>query len=197
MGPAITAMPCGHYSRWRFFSAARAGRHGKKWWQYRETSLTIDIELAPPDSEGEPVLWNRRNGHAHQASTSTTLKPMARAEELIVQEVEDEVLVYDQWNSVAHCLSADAARIWRACDGEKSESEIAAALNLDVDVVVLALEELDNQVLLVAGTGPARDEDGATRREFGIKAAKLGGAVAVAPVIYSIVAPTALASATT
>jgi hypothetical protein len=132
----------------------------------------------------------------------TTLKPLARSSELVVQDVEDEVLIYDQYNGLAHCLNVEAARIWRACDGQTSKEEIAAALEVDVDVVSQALADLDSKALLqvgpsLNGSGPSLNGNGTTRREFGVRAAKVGGAVAVAPTIYSIIAPTALATATT
>jgi hypothetical protein len=113
---------------------------------------------------------------------------------LIIQEVDDEVLVYDERNNRAHCLNLDAARVWRASDGSMTEDELAASLELDRDAVVLALAELEEKELLLL---PEPDTSGATRREFGLKAAKIGGAVAAGPMIYSIVAPTALATVTT
>src|SRR4051812_2097274 len=111
--------------------------------------------------------------------------------DLIVQEVEDEVLVYDEFNGWAHCLNPELARIWRACDGKTSVHAIATELELDVDVVTAALAELDEQALLQPGYTPPTalsngNGDGTTRREFGVKAAKVGGAVAAGPAIYSI-----------
>lgn len=128
-------------------------------------------------------------------SAPTTSKPVARTDSLIIEEIDGEVLVYDELNARAHCLSADAARVWRASDGAKSEEMLAAELQLDSPVVTRALAELEEKELLVAP--PVLNGNGATRREFGFKAAKIGGAVAAGPMIYSIVAPTALASVTT
>jgi hypothetical protein len=131
----------------------------------------------------------------------TAQNPKARSEDLIVQEVDDEVLVYDVDSANAHCLSADAAAVWRAADGQKSEAMLADELDLDAEVVTRALAELEEKALLEApaivqanGNGHS---NGDTRREFGLKAAKIGGAVAAGPMIYSIVAPTALATVST
>lgn len=139
------------------------------------------------------VFWNRSNGK--NVPASVTPKPMARKQDLIVQEVEDEVLVYDEMTAQAHCLNLDAARVWRACDGQKTEDALASELGLDAEIVALALNELDSKNLLMGEV--MSDGAGATRREFGLKAAKIGGAVAAGPMIYSIVAPTALATVTT
>ena len=46
------------------------------------------------------------------------LKPLARSEGLVVEEVGDELLVADPLSSRAHSLNAFAARVWQACDGE-------------------------------------------------------------------------------
>jgi hypothetical protein len=125
--------------------------------------------------------------------------PKARSEDLIVQELEDEVLVYDVATARAHCLGAEAARVWRACDGNKSEAALEDELGLDAEIITRALGELESKELIEArpvvhvnGNG-----NGDTRREFGLKAAKVGGAVAAGPMIYSIVAPTALATVST
>jgi hypothetical protein len=116
--------------------------------------------------------------------------PRARTELLVVEDVGDEVLIYDQSTDQAHCLSRDAAMVWRVLDGTTRVPEIAKALGLETDVVSRAIEELDACGLLDAG--PA---SGITRREATIRMAKVGGAAAAAPLVYSIMAPTpALAS---
>jgi hypothetical protein len=119
--------------------------------------------------------------------------PMARSEDLVVQELNDEVLVYDEMWARAHCLTGDAARVWRALDGQTSEAVLAEQLDLPADTVVQVLAELEGKELL---DNDSEADDGATRREFGLRAAKLGGAVAAAPMILSIVAPTPAAAAT-
>lgn len=43
--------------------------------------------------------------------------PMARQSGLVVQEMPDEVLVYDMDTNKAHCLNQSAAFIWKSCDG--------------------------------------------------------------------------------
>ncbi|MBA3352846.1 MAG: PqqD family protein, partial [Blastocatellia bacterium] len=57
---------------------------------------------------------------------NNTQCPIARKNGLVVQEVPDEVLVYDLETNKAHCLNQSAAMIWRSCDGKNSVSEIAA-----------------------------------------------------------------------
>jgi hypothetical protein len=125
-------------------------------------------------------------GRKERASLSSRA-PLARSNELITEELDGEVLVYDQASDHAHCLTPTAARVWRACDGYTTVEVLANKLDLDGDVVVRALEELETSGLLDTGPTPAQ---GSTRRELTAKLAKVGGVVAAAPLIYSIVAPT-------
>lgn len=111
--------------------------------------------------------------------------PLARTEDLVVEDFSDEVLIYDQRSDQAHCLSREAAMVWRVCDGRTPVAELATALGLDHDVVVRAVEELETCGLL--DSAPAT---GVTRREATLRMARVGGAAMAAPLIYSIAAPT-------
>ena len=44
--------------------------------------------------------------------------PQARRSGLIIQEVDSEILIYDQNTDKAHCLNQTAANVWKYCDGE-------------------------------------------------------------------------------
>jgi len=136
------------------------------------------------------MTWMRRNSKGQSAWGSDTA-PLARMDELVVEDLPgeagavDEVLIYDQRTDQAHCLSRDAAMVWRVCDGRTQPAELAKALNLDIDVVTRALEELTMCDLL-----DASPIGGVTRREATLRMVKVGGAVTAAPLIYSILAPT-------
>src|SRR5690242_20230161 len=113
---------------------------------------------------------------------------LARSEELVVEELDDGLLVYDLRTDRAHSLSAPAACVWRHCDGRTRLDGLAAATGLDPDVVARALDELHACDLLAAG--------GTTRREATIKVAKIGGAAVTAPLIASLTVPATVAAAT-
>lgn len=117
--------------------------------------------------------------------------PIARKSGLVVQEVPDEVLVYDLESNKAHCLNQSAALIWRSCDGNNSVSEIAKLVEAQAggkvteDFVWLAIDQLSENNLLekqIASTFA-----GQSRREV-IKKIGLASMVAI-PVIASLVAP--------
>ena len=96
-------------------------------------------------------------------------RPIARKSGLVVQEVPDEVLVYDLESNKAHCLNQSAALIWKSCDGEKSVSEIAklveeqAGGKVTEDFVWLAIDQLSENNLLEQSM--AVNFAGTTRRD--------------------------------
>jgi hypothetical protein len=128
--------------------------------------------------------------------------PLRRSDDLVIEALDDELLVYDRINKRAHCLSAEAARVWQACDGSRDATTLSGELGLPRDVIRRALDELEASELLdrglelvdvVPGNGNGR---AVTRRELAVRSAKVGTAVATAPLILSITAPTAMAAAT-
>jgi hypothetical protein len=125
-------------------------------------------------------------------------KPFARSEDLVIEEFDDELLIYDRRNTRAHCLGATAVRVWQACDGKTDIDGLADALDLSRDTVLHALSELEACELLdlpelqvIGGNG---NGNGVTRRDFAWKSAKVGAAAASVPLVYSIAVPTALAA---
>jgi hypothetical protein len=123
--------------------------------------------------------------------------PSARKSGLVIQEMPDEVLVYDLESNKAHCLNETAAFVWKSCDGKTSVSEIAALVDsksgakVSEDLVWLAIDQLSENNLLEEEL--RADFAGQSRREV-IKKIGLATVVAI-PVIASLVAPrSALAS---
>lgn len=127
--------------------------------------------------------------------------PAARESKLLVRELAEEVLVYDEEGHRAHCLNRTAALVWKNCDGRTPVSRIAervgAQLSAHVpeDVVWLALEQLNEFDLLSTGAARAAGSSNIagpsvmSRRKM---LRRLGLAAAVSlPLITSIVSPTA------
>jgi len=119
--------------------------------------------------------------------------PLARKEGLIVQELPDEVLVYDLEADRAHCLNETAAFVWQHCDGRKTAGEIAkllgkkASAKVDERIVWLALDQLGDSKLLARRPAAPAPLAGVDRRQV-MRAIGLAAIVAV-PVVTSIVAP--------
>ena len=125
--------------------------------------------------------------------------PLSRSTDLIVEELGDEILVYDTRVNVGHCLSPAAARVWRRCDGRTPAEGLSAQLALDADAVEQALAELEACALLEAPLEPTLDvihNGGATRREVATKAVKVGAGLAAGALIFSQAAPAAAQTGT-
>lgn len=119
--------------------------------------------------------------------------PNARKEGLVIQEMPDEVLVYDLDTNKAHCLNQTAAFVWKSCDGVKSVNDITKVYqaefgqNVPEDMIWLALDQLGEKNLLEQQI--KADFQGQTRREV-IKRVGLAAVVAL-PIVASLTAPTA------
>jgi hypothetical protein len=144
----------------------------------------------------------------------TTLLPRARTDGLVIEELTDEVLVYDLQRNKAHCLNSTAAAVWKHCDGRRTVEQIARRLSepgavatgqrgiddhglksvpLDEAIVWLALEQLGRDHLLEERVLWPVSIPRMSRRE----AIKLFGLAAIAvPVVVSIIAPTAAQAGT-
>jgi hypothetical protein len=122
-----------------------------------------------------------------------------RRQRLMIDELPDEVLVYDLDRHKAHCLNQTAALVWKHCDGRTSVSQIAEQLAkelgapVDEKLVWFALDQLGRDHLLAEGVVPPPTMKGMTRRQM-VRALGLAAVVAV-PLITSIVAPIPVATA--
>lgn len=129
---------------------------------------------------------------------SKQLAPQARINGLVVEELSDEVLVYDVERDRAHCLNLAAANVWKLCDGKTSPAEIATRLGTGLEpsqaqeIVWIALDRLSRAELLDEKI--ARPATSVSRRAV-IKKIAVAAAVSV-PVVTSVIAPTATHAAT-
>jgi len=122
-----------------------------------------------------------------------TLKPIARKNDIVVQELKDETLIYDLKTNRAYCLNETSALVWQLCDGRRTTSEISDELSVRLKALVteefvwLAIGQLDKDGLL---DGEIENPfGGLTRREV---IRKVGFASVVGlPMVSSMVAPRA------
>ena len=124
--------------------------------------------------------------------------PKSRETELVIQQLEDEVLIYDLKVNKAYCLNSTSALVWNLCDGNSSVSEISKKLSKQLkqpvpeDLVWLAVDGLKKDSLLSESEERTIKFDGLSRREA-IKRVGLATMIAL-PVTASLVAPTAAAA---
>ncbi len=123
------------------------------------------------------------------------MKPQKRSSGLLIRELPDELLVYDQEQHRAHCLNRTAALVFQQADGTRTLEELArvldpaAAAGPDaVSAVTLAVVQLADAGLLEANPLPDSPASSLSRRDvarrFGIAAAIL------LPAVATLVAPT-------
>ena len=128
--------------------------------------------------------------------------PLARSADLLIEELVNELLVYDERRDVATRMNHTAAVVWRNCDGRHTIGDLAELLREEVgdvadqDLVLITLDYLEEQELLEAGY-ESRELAAIrlSRRRFIQRAGATGAAAAVLPIVQSIVAPTPAAAA--
>lgn len=127
--------------------------------------------------------------------------PQARRSGLIIQEVDGEILIYDQVSNKAHCLNQTAAKVWKYCDGETTLADACSALSRDLETTVdeklvwYAVDQFSKDNLVEQDfTPPAFVIAGLNRRQM-VRTLGLAAVVAV-PLVTSIIAPTPAQAAT-
>ena len=128
------------------------------------------------------------------------MKPQTRRSGLLIRELPDELLVYDQEQHRAHCLNRTAALVFSHADGTRSAADLARILDPAagadaVSAVELALAQLASGGLLEGEPAPAAAVAALTRRDA---ARRVGIAAAILlPAVATILAPSPAEAAAT
>ena len=123
------------------------------------------------------------------------MNPTAKSNEILVQELEKELLIYDLNINKAFSLNETCAMVWQECSGNKTIEEIVSILRqrteglVNEEVVWLALETLRKENLLANPVEISPKLFGMSRREV-IRKVGFASMVAI-PVITTLIAPTA------
>jgi hypothetical protein len=126
---------------------------------------------------------------------SEQLKPLARRDGLVINELPEEIVIYDRESHKAHCLNQTAALVWKRCDGRTAPAKIAQSLQKELkapvneELVWYALEQLGKDGLLAEQFVTVQ----MSRREL-VRRLGLAAVVAV-PLITTIIAPTPVQAA--
>ena len=120
--------------------------------------------------------------------------PQSRQSNIVVQEFETEILIYDLKINKAYCLNQTSALVYQLCDGTNSVTEISNLMSKKLkalvteDLIWLALDELKKDNLLEQSDELEIKFGGLSRREV---IRKVGFAsMVMLPIISSIIAPT-------
>lgn len=125
----------------------------------------------------------------------------SRQDNLVIQEFEKELVVYDLNINKAYCLNQTAAIVWQLCDGQKSVAEISESMSKQLKMLIseefvwLAIEQLKRDGLLKNAENLKIEFGGLSRREI-IKKVGLASMAAL-PLISSVIAPPAIAAQST
>jgi hypothetical protein len=118
--------------------------------------------------------------------------PMARNQNIVIQNLKDEILIYDLIENKVFCLNKSVAMVWEKCDGLhdlfliQHKLELETRQKIPAEMVVLAIDQLKKNGLL-AGEEMGEVLRASSRREM-IRKAALATAMAL-PVIFQLVAP--------
>lgn len=114
---------------------------------------------------------------------------VARANDIVVEELDGGLVIYDGREAEAHWLDPTATAVWGACREPRTEAEIADAAGLDGPTCELVVSQLVDLGLVEVTPG-----SGYSRRVVLRTAAKVGMAGAVGAPIISAVVPAAAAA---
>lgn len=125
--------------------------------------------------------------------------PRSRTEQLLIEELDDELLVYDLDADKAHRLNHTAAAVFRNADGERSVADLVDVVGptvgelVDEDLILITLDNLAEARLIEDYESRASRDARLSRRRFIRRAGTVAAAAMVLPIVHSIVAPSAQA----
>ena len=120
-----------------------------------------------------------------------SMHPRARQNDILVERVGDETIVYDGERHEAHSLNRSASVVWQHSDGEHSVPQLAELLGSELGIepdeslVEYALDRLASAHLIE--NAPA---ESVSRRDAVRRLTLAGAAVVGLPIVLSMVAPT-------
>ena len=126
-------------------------------------------------------------------------KPRGRKSDIVIQELDNEVLIYDLKLSKAFCLNETSGLVYNLCDGHNSIDEIRELLGkklkapIPEDLVWLALDVLRKENLLEKSEEIEINFDGLSRRQV-LRKVGLASLVTL-PLITSLIAPSSVNAA--
>jgi len=122
-----------------------------------------------------------------------TFLPCARRNDLLVESVLAETVIYDAFTHRVHCLNPTASIVWKHCDGKTRIEELAARVGAELSApcdqssIEIALQQLSEADLLVKPIKASRSRKELSRRDL-LRHTRT--AAILLPVVVSVLAPT-------
>jgi hypothetical protein len=134
--------------------------------------------------------------HPSAPQGGSMLKPIARQKQLLVEQIGDDVVIFDQERKRAHRLNKTSAIVWRHCDGNRAIEDLTMVLKqelndaADENLVLLSLSQLEAAHLLEQPVKLTSQQARTSRREFVRKIGAVGVVSLLLPVITTMMVPT-------
>ncbi len=122
-----------------------------------------------------------------------TFLPCARRNDLLVESVLAETVIYDAFTHRVHCLNPTASIVWKHCDGKTRIEELAARVGAELSApcdqssIEIALQQLSEADLLVKPIKASRSRKELSRRDL-LRHTRT--AAILLPFVVSVLAPT-------
>lgn len=117
--------------------------------------------------------------------------PNARTNDILIQSLNDETLIYDLTTDKSYCLNSTSKIIFAACNGKTTLEQLKLQHDVPEEIIFLALDDLrKNNLLAEDYSSPFA---GMTRREV-IRRVGLASMITL-PIISSLTVPSALSAA--
>jgi hypothetical protein len=153
--------------------------------------------VKPKNCSRTELLFNKNTPFQIQTKEENMKNyPKTRQSNLVVQESEKEILIYDLKINKAFCLNETCGLVWQLCDGRNTVAEIAKLMSVKLKLSVpdefvwLALDSLKKDDLLEKSDEFEINFKGLNRRQI-IKKVGLASMIAL-PLISSVIAPSAV-----
>ena len=117
--------------------------------------------------------------------------PQAKTENMVIQNLENELMLYDLNTNKAYCLNETSALVYQSCDGKTDVADFKNKHHFPDEIVFLTLDSLKKENLLAEDfVSPLK---GMKRREV----IRLIGKTSLVslPIVASLIAPTATMAA--
>ncbi len=115
--------------------------------------------------------------------------PLAKTKNTLVQQIQNETLIYNLENDQVFCLNETAAFIWQNCDGQTTISDLKKINSqLNDDLIFLTLDMLNKRDLLSETAETSFPIEAIDRRKM---FAKYGTMAIALPLISTVLAPIA------
>lgn len=117
--------------------------------------------------------------------------PKAKTDNIVVQDLQSELLVYDMTTNQAYTLNETSKLVYQSCDGKQTLGQLKRKYKFTDDLIHLALDELKANNLLT--DYQSNHFKGLSRREI-VKRVGLASMIAL-PLIIGITVPSAAQAA--